>query len=150
MATRQLASRREQERIRLAAPFTDEELGTIKAAQSDFWTFLTTVYADSFKGEMFMYADGSYGPFKLGTVHHMWADKIGGRQFEGTDGEQKGPYSRWRIMAPRLHLKSTVLGRGYIFWRFFSEGQDVDAFYFDYKKPPEEIARADHPLPAVA
>ena len=113
-------------------------MGIIKAAQNDFWVFLTTVYAASFKGEMFLYADGSYGPFALGRVHHMWADKIGGRQFEDTAGEQKGPYSRWRIMAPRMHLKSTVLGRGYIFWRFFSEGQDVDAFYFDYKKPLAE------------
>ncbi|KKN49315.1 hypothetical protein LCGC14_0644140 [marine sediment metagenome] len=138
MATRQQASRREQERIRLSDPFTDEEWAIIKAAQKDFWIFLTTVYAASFKGEAFLYSDGSFGPFALGRVHHMWADKIGGRQYKDTDGDKKGPYSRWRIMAPRLHLKSTVLGRGYIFWRFFSEGQDVDAFYFDYKKPLAE------------
>src|SRR2546422_7661648 len=41
-------------------------------------------------------------------------------------------------MAPRLHLKSTVLGHGYLFWRFFSEGGDVDALYIAYKKPLAE------------
>ena len=134
MATRQQASRREQERIRLSDPFTDEEWGIIKAAQKDFWTFLTTVYAASFEGEEFLYADGKFGPFMLGTVHRMWAMKVGGLRSDNP----KAPYTRWRIMAPRMHLKSTVLGRGYIFWRFFSEGQDVDAFYFDYKKPLAE------------
>jgi len=38
-------------------------------------------------------------------------------------------------MAPRLHLKSTVLGHGYLFWRFFREGGDVDALYIAYKRP---------------
>ncbi|KKL11568.1 hypothetical protein LCGC14_2544520, partial [marine sediment metagenome] len=132
------ASRREQERIRNSAPFTEEEWATIKAAQADFWTFLTTVYAASFDGELFLYSNGEFGPFVLGTVHHMWADKIGGRQHPDTHGDKMGPYNHWRIMAPRMHLKSTVLGRGYIFWRFFSEGMDVDAFYFDYKKPLAE------------
>jgi hypothetical protein len=138
VATRQQASRREQERIQLSDPFTDEEWGIIKAAQADFWTFLTTVYAASFEGEQFLYANGTFGPFALSTVHHLWADTVGGRQYKNKSGEQRAPYNRWRIMAPRLHLKSTILGRGYIFWRFFSEGQDVDAFYFDYKKPLAE------------
>ena len=137
MSTRQQASKREQERIQLSAPFTDEEWATIKAAQADFWTFLNTVYAASFEGEEFLYSDGTFGPYALGTVHHVWAVKVGGLQY-GPLEERTAPYNRWRIMAPRLHLKSTILGRGYIFWRFFSEGQDVDALYFDYKKPLAE------------
>lgn len=142
MATRKQASKREQERIRNSEPFTDEEWAIIKAAQADFWTFLTTVYADSFEGEQFLYADGTYGPYKLGKVHRMWAMRVAGSQ------PDKAPYNRWRIMAPRLHLKSTVLGHGYLFWRFFSEGQDVDAFYFDYKKPlaEEHVKKLKHAI----
>src|SRR5437870_12671048 len=41
-------------------------------------------------------------------------------------------------MAPRLHLQTTVLGHGYLFWRFCSEGGDVDALYIAYKKPLAE------------
>ncbi|KKL59998.1 hypothetical protein LCGC14_2209720 [marine sediment metagenome] len=84
MSTRQQASKREQERIQLSAPFTDEEWATIKAAQADFWTFLNTVYAASFEGEEFLYSDGTFGPYALGTVHHMWAVKVGGLQYGPT------------------------------------------------------------------
>jgi len=132
--SKQQAARRELERIRLSEPFTEAETIIIKAAQQDFWTFLITVYAASFKGMSFLYADGHFGPYKLGEVHQFWAHTVAGNHRPGGDP----PYRRWRVMAPRLHLKSTVLGRGYVFWRFFSEGQDVDAFYFDYKKPLAE------------
>ena len=64
MTTRQQASKREQERIRNNLPFTDEEWAIIKAAQADFWTFLNTVYANSFEGEEFLYADGTFGPLQ--------------------------------------------------------------------------------------
>lgn len=134
MTSKAQAGRREQERIKLSDPFTEKEWLIIKAAQQDFWTFLNTVYAASFEGESFLYADGTFHPFTLGTVHEYWAKRVAGVNRPGADP----PYRRWRIMAPRLHLKSTILGRGYLFWRFFSEGQDVDAFYFDYKKPLAE------------
>lgn len=135
MPSKQQAAKRELERVRLSDPFTEEETKVIKAAQQDFWTFLNTVYAASFEGQSFLYADGSFGPFKLGEVHQLWARRVAG---VSKKDEKEPPYRRWRIMAPRIHLKSTVLGRGYLFWRFFSEGQDVDAFYFDYKKPLAE------------
>lgn len=131
MTTETYHSRREQRRLSSLQPFTEEELDTIKAAQRDFWTFLNTVYAASFEGEEFLHSDGTFGNFSLGRLHRTWAHTVAGI----SEGPRRAPYSRWRIMAPRLHLKSTVLGRGYIFWRFFSEGQDVDAFYFDFKKP---------------
>ena len=131
MTTETYRSRREQQRLSSLEPFTEEELDTIKAAQRDFWTFLNTVYAASFEGEEFLHSDGTFRGFSLGRLHKTWAHTVAGIN----EGPRRAPYSRWRIMAPRLHLKSTVLGRGYIFWRFFSEGQDVDAFYFDYKKP---------------
>ncbi len=134
MPSKQQAERRELERIRLSDPFTEKETLVIKMAQGDFWTFLNTVYAASFKGETFLYADGKRGPFQLGAVHRYWARMVAGENRTGGNP----PYHRWRVMAPRLHLKSTVLGRGYLFWRFFSEGQDVDAFYFDFKKPLAE------------
>ena len=129
MPSKQQAAKRELDRIRLSEPFTEKETVIIKAAQQDFWTFLNTVYAASFEGMSFLYADGKFGEYKLGDIHEYWAKRVAGDHKPGADP----PYRRWRVMAPRLHLKSTVLGRGYVFWRFFSEGMDVDAFYFDYK-----------------
>src|SRR5438093_3434745 len=116
------------------APFTEDELRIIKAAQADFWFFLTHVYARSFEGLEFLCADGLFKPWSLGLLQRTWARIVAG------DGLplDRPPYSRWRIMAPRLHLKSTVLGHGYLFWRFFSEGGDVDALYIAYKKPLAE------------
>ena len=113
------------------APFTEDELRIIKAAQADFWFFLTHVYARSFDGLEFLYADGQFKPWSLGLLQKTWARIVAG---DGLPPERP-PYSRWRIMAPRLHLKSTVLGHGYLFWRFFSEGGDVDALYIAYKRP---------------
>jgi hypothetical protein len=109
----------------LVQPFSYEELQIIKAAQSDFWIFLTTVYAASFLDKEFLYSSGDYQPFKLGALHKAWAE-IASR------------YPRWCILAPRLHLKSTILGRGYVFWRLFSEGSDIDALYIGYKRPLAE------------
>src|SRR3989442_1981005 len=115
-------------------PFSEDELKIIKAAQADFWFFLTHVYARSFDGLEFLYADGQFKPWSLGLLQKTWARIVAG---DGLPPERP-PYSRWRIMAPRLHLKSTVLGHGYLFWRFFSEGGDVDALYIAYKKPLAE------------
>src|SRR5437879_8201070 len=116
------------------APFTEDELRIIKAAQADFWFFLTHVYARSFESLEFLYADGLFKPWSLGLLQKTWARIVAG------DGllPERPPYSRWRIMAPRLHLKSTVLGHGYLFWRFFREGCDVDALYIASKKPLAE------------
>src|SRR5712691_3689533 len=116
------------------APFTEDELKTIKAAQKDFWFFLVNVYSKSFDGLDYLYADGQFRPWSLGLLQRTWARIVAG---DGLPPERP-PYSRWRIMAPRLHLKSTVLGHGYLFWRFFSEGIDVDALYFGYKRPLAE------------
>ena len=69
MPSKQQAAKRELERVKLSDPFTQKETLIIKAAQQDFWTFLTTVYAASFEGENFLYADGKFGPFKLGKIH---------------------------------------------------------------------------------
>ncbi len=115
-------------------PFSEDELKIIKAAQADFWFFLTHVYARSFEGLEFLYADGLFKPWSLGLLQKTWARLVAGDALP----PERPPYSRWRIMAPRLHLKSTVLGHGYLFWRFFSEGGDVDALYIAYKKPLAE------------
>ena len=128
------ATHREAQRIAAADQFTEEELRVIKAAQRDYWTFLNTVYAASFKDLNYLGSNGEYRDFTLGGIHQLWSRIVGGAV--DADGNQTSvPYKRWRIKAPRLHLKSTVVGRGYLFWRFFSEGEDVDAFYFGYKKP---------------
>jgi hypothetical protein len=110
-------------------PFTEEEWKTIKRAQNDFWYFLTHVYSRSYDSIEFMYADGNFGPFQLGLMHQAWAELVAGSIEKGI-----APHLRWCFLAPRLHLKSTVLGHGYLFWRLFSDGIDVDALYFGYKE----------------
>lgn len=110
-----------QHRAPATSPFSPEEVQIIKAAQLDFWFFLTRVFPASFVGKQFLYADGQTRPFSLGMLHRAWAE-IAQR------------YSRWCIMAPRQHLKTTVLGRGYLFWRLFSEGADIDCLYMSYKR----------------
>ena len=49
-------------------PFSEDELKIIKAAQADFWFFLTHVYARSFDGLEFLYADGLFKPWSLGLL----------------------------------------------------------------------------------
>jgi hypothetical protein len=83
-------------------PLTPKEQRTVREAQDDFAVFLRDVFPLSFEGQRFLWADGTYRDFTLGDFHIQLARLIQG-ELEG------GGKSRFAFMAPRLHLKSTVL-----------------------------------------
>src|SRR5213593_4060186 len=94
------------------APLTPREQQTVREAQDDFVTFLQHVFPLSFEGQRFLWADGTYHDFTLGDFHIQLARLIQ-RELEG------GGKSRFAFMAPRLHLKSTVLNYAFAFWQLF-------------------------------
>jgi hypothetical protein len=106
-------------------PFSEQEALNILLARASFWHFLTTIYPLSFEGETFDLPSAQPGPFALSDLHYEWA-------------RAAQAYSRVCIMAPRLHLKSTVLGKGYAFWKMFTAHQHCDVAYFSYN---EDLAR---------
>lgn len=103
-------------------PFTLEERVTIAIAREYFWYFLQHVYLKSFEGWKYQREDGEYYPFEFGQMHFEWALLV-----------QMNP--RLCLMAPRLHLKSTVLAKGFAFWQMFrvEENRVTDILYFSYK-----------------
>src|SRR5439155_21102829 len=90
---------------------TSEELAVIMRAQDDFVYFLSTVFPLCF-GQKFLCSDGSYSDFALGSFHIEAAALT---QAELASGGK----SRFAFMAPRLHLKSTVLNYAFTFWQLF-------------------------------
>ena len=102
--------------------FSAEELATIAVARKHFWYFLEHVYIKSFVGQRYVDADGLYQPFIFGKIHREWAMLA-----------QYNP--RLCLMAPRLHLKTTVMSQGFAFWQMFkaSPGQLLKIFYISYK-----------------
>ena len=112
--------------IQLDAPsLTDEELAVVRRAQLDFGYFLEHVFARSYDGRRFRMADGSWSPFRLGDVHRRWATLA-------------QVYNRLCVMAPRLHLKSTILNHAFVFWQLFRAWEDTDVLVFSYK---DQLAR---------
>ena len=117
-------------------PLTPEELEIVRKGQEDFVYFLENVFPLSFEGQMFLRADDTHEPFTLGDFH---------RQLAGTIQEEltSGGKSRFSFMAPRLHLKSTVLNYGFTFWQLFRgyrtggrdwlTAEDVDGLVISYK-----------------
>ncbi len=117
-------------------PLTPEELGIVRKGQEDFVYFLENVFPLSFEGQMFLRADDSHEPFSLGEFH---------RRLAGTIQEElkSGGRSRFSFMAPRLHLKSTVLNYGFAFWQLFRgyrtggrdwlTAEDIDGLVISYK-----------------
>ena len=69
-----------------------------------------------------MHDDGTRRPFKFGRIHKEWAFLA-----------QYNP--RLCVLAPRAHLKSSVLAKGYAFWEMFrvSNGEFRDMLYFSFK-----------------
>ena len=103
-------------------PFTMSELDVIKTSKLYFWFFLEHVFIRSFDGRTFQGRDKSRQPFKFGRLHRDWAIQA--------------QYNPWLcVMAPRGHLKTTVLALGFSMWQMFkAESQLVDILYFSYKK----------------
>jgi hypothetical protein len=91
-------------------PFSATELAKIRLAQASFQFFLMYIYPESFRGELF-----PIGPkdelreFALSKIHYVWASIVERHQ-------------RVCILAPRAHLKSTVINHAFLFWRMFSFG----------------------------
>ena len=118
------------------APLTPREQQTVREAQDDFVTFLQHVFPLSFEGQRFLWADGTYHDFTLGDFHIQLARLIQ-RELEG------GGKSRFAVMAPRLHLKSTVLNYAFAFWQLFRgyrtggrdwlDAENIDGLVISYK-----------------
>ena len=96
-------------------PLSEEELAIVQRAQLDFGYFLEEVFAKSFAGRRFRMADGCWQPFTLGDVHRRWATLA-------------QTYNRFCVVAPRMHLKSTILNHALVFWHLFKGWGDVDAW----------------------
>jgi len=108
-------------------PLTEEELVVVNGSAMHFWRFLERFYAMSFASEKYWMANRRWSRFRLSKMHRAWAGAA----------EQ---YTRLCIVAPRGHLKSTILGRGFLFWLGMRKQEDFDAVYFSYK---DNLAR-DH------
>ena len=103
-------------------PFTTKEKMTILLAKQYFWFFLEHVFTKSLEGETFLHDDGTQRPFAFGDIHREWAYLA---QFN----------PRLCLLAPRAHLKSTVLGQAFSMWHMFrvADGRVADIMYFSYK-----------------
>ena len=104
-------------------PFTPREKVIIEVSKAFFWFFLEHVFLKSFEGDSFEDDSGVYKEFSFGRLHMEWALLA---QFN----------PRLCVMAPRAHLKSTVLALGYAFWQMFrvGKGRITDILYFSYKE----------------
>lgn len=111
---------RDPKRSEAPQPFTAEELAVIRGAQASFQFFLMHVFPRSFDGKRFRMADRKYHSFELGEIHYIWA-KIA----------QENP--RVCILAPRAHLKSTILNHAFSFWKLFRANQNVDGIVMSFK-----------------
>lgn len=83
-------------------PFTDAERAVVLRAQLSFSCFLEDVFARSYDGLSFRMSDRRQLPFSLGDVHHSWALLA-------------QTYNRVCVLAPRMHLKSTILNHAFVF-----------------------------------
>jgi hypothetical protein len=108
-------------------PFTVRERAVIRAGQASFQFFLMHIYPLSFEKRMWKMADGQKHAFSLGYIHYLWAKIV-----------EENP--RACVLAPRMHLKSTVLNHAFIFWKLFGANEDHDAIVISYK---DELA-SDH------
>lgn len=107
-------------------PFTAKELAIIELAKKNFSFFLQQVYSLSFEGQYFEMADGEQHPFSLGTIHYVWAQMV-----------ELNP--RICILAPRMHLKSTIMNHAFSFWQLFkASGKKKEGIVVSYN---EDLAR---------
>ena len=103
-------------------PFTPKEQAIIEVSRQFFWFFLLNVFTKSFEGQSYLHDDGTRREFTFGRMHVEWAILA-----------QYNP--RLCIMAPRAHLKTTVLVQAFAFWQMFriQENDLIDILYFSYK-----------------
>ena len=103
-------------------PFSAEELAIATVARQHFWYFLEHIFIRSFDGQLYLDDEGKLQPFTFGEIHREWALLA-----------QYNP--RLCLMAPRLHLKTTVLSQAFAFWHMFraEAGQLKKILYISYK-----------------
>ncbi len=106
-------------------PLSHDELEVVRRAQLEFGYFLEHVFARSVDGRAFRMADGTRRPFSIGEAHRAWATLV-------------QTYNRVCVLAPRMHLKSTILNHALVFWRLFRAMDDIDAMVFSFK---DQLAR---------
>lgn len=103
-------------------PFTEDEIDTLVAAKQHFWYFLEHVFILSYRGRTFVSPDNSRKQFEFGQIHKDWALQA-----------EFNPLLC--VMAPRRHLKTTVLALGFAMWQMFRTDNELrDVLYFSYKK----------------
>lgn len=120
MRTMRAARRSKPLSINEPEPFNAEELAIIRGAQASFQFFLMHVFPQSFIGKRFRLADRAYHPFELGEIHYVWA------HIAQTN-------ARVCILAPRAHLKSTILNHAFSFWKLFRASQNIDGIVMSFK-----------------
>ena len=104
-------------------PLSPEELAIVAIARQHFWFFLENVYVHSFAEMTYMNDDGQQVAYGFNDpLHREWAMV-----------EQYNP--RLCLMAPRNHLKTTVMAQGFAFWQMFrvKPGRVEDILYLSYK-----------------
>jgi len=104
-------------------PLTKEEGLDICASRFLFWQFLQKIFIRSFDGLTFR--DPSMDArvnFAFSDLHEEWAYEV-------------QAYPRFCLMAPRGHLKTTVIGQGYPLWLMMKaqNNEFFDIMYFSYK-----------------
>jgi hypothetical protein len=100
----------------------------ITLGQASFPYFLEHIFSASFANEDFIMADRDRHEFSLSKLHYMWAGLA-------------QTYARLSVMAPRMHLKSTVLNNAFCMWQLFKGGGAyIDGLVISYK---DELA-AEH------
>lgn len=100
-------------------PFEAKELLSIQMGAHSFTSFLDGIFPKSFLGQTFPMADGQRHSFSLSDLHFFWGEII-----------QQKP--RACLMAPRMHLKSTVCNHAFSFWQGFKAGAFVDGVIYSY------------------
>lgn len=102
-------------------PFSVEEKLIIEVSREYFWFFLENIFIRSFDGFTYPVDDKTRHKFEFSAIHREWALLM---QFN----------PRLCLMAPRAHLKSTVL-KAYAMWCMFSvePGRLMDIMYFSFK-----------------
>lgn len=100
-------------------PFTPEELLNIQLGRRSFTAFIDCIFSESFAGQTFPMADGQRHPFSLSDLHFMWGEII-----------QREP--RACLIAPRMHLKSTICNHAFSFWQGFKAGSFIDGMVYSF------------------
>ncbi len=100
-------------------PFTSEEIVQIQMGMGSFTSFLDGIFPKSFLAQTFPMADGTRHEFELSNIHYLW-------------GKIVEKETRACLIAPRMHLKSTICNHAFSFWQGFKSCAFVDGMVYSY------------------